>query len=204
MLISCDPLHPHLSVLITVYKNEIFISTKSIRHIHNKDSLIVESSNSCKYSVKSFTQISFLRYDVCKPKHANMDLCIYSDTELFVEGPRSVGLSLGGTTNWGSNLIVGLTFPLVQELLNEYSFTIFIASGCLLAVFIYRSVFWGCNYFLVKRVQSFGDFGGLMIPSNYARKGTTSVFRMRDLFSSMNRRKQIVLQFCHLTTNTPS
>ncbi|KAK3871692.1 hypothetical protein Pcinc_023179 [Petrolisthes cinctipes] len=61
-------------------------------------------------------------------------------TELFAVGPRSVGISLGGTTNWGSNLVVGLTFPLIQELLREFSFTFFIAFACLVAVFVYRFV----------------------------------------------------------------
>ncbi|XP_071547980.1 solute carrier family 2, facilitated glucose transporter member 3-like isoform X3 [Panulirus ornatus] len=59
-------------------------------------------------------------------------------TELFPVGPRSVGLSLSGTTNWLSNLIVGITFPLIQEILGELSFMLFITSSCLLFIFIYR------------------------------------------------------------------
>ncbi|KAG7173755.1 Solute carrier family 2 facilitated glucose transporter member 5-like [Homarus americanus] len=59
-------------------------------------------------------------------------------TELFPVGPRSVGISLGATCNWLCNLLVGLTFPLVQGALDEFSFTIFITSSCFLFIFIYR------------------------------------------------------------------
>ncbi|XP_045585050.2 solute carrier family 2, facilitated glucose transporter member 1 [Procambarus clarkii] len=59
-------------------------------------------------------------------------------TELFPLGPRSIGIAVGGTSNWLCNLVVGLAFPLVQEVLGEWSFSIFIASSCLLFIFIYK------------------------------------------------------------------
>ncbi|XP_069953806.1 solute carrier family 2, facilitated glucose transporter member 7 isoform X4 [Cherax quadricarinatus] len=59
-------------------------------------------------------------------------------TEMFPVGPRSIGISLGGTSNWFGNLVVGLTFPLIQESLGELSFSIFIASSFLLFIFIYK------------------------------------------------------------------
>lgn len=59
-------------------------------------------------------------------------------TELFPSGPRSVGISLGSTSNWVSNLIVGFTFPLIQAQMGEFSFTIFIISSCLFWIFTYK------------------------------------------------------------------
>ncbi|XP_064103535.1 solute carrier family 2, facilitated glucose transporter member 4-like isoform X2 [Macrobrachium nipponense] len=59
-------------------------------------------------------------------------------TELFSVGPRSVGISIGSTSNWLSNLIVGLTFPLVQDLIGEYSFICFMVSNSLLWIFTYK------------------------------------------------------------------
>lgn len=60
--------------------------------------------------------------------------------ELFPVGPRSVGISVGGTTNWLSNMIVGLTFPFIQTLMGEFSFILFITSSCVLGSFLYRCV----------------------------------------------------------------
>ncbi|XP_068221448.1 solute carrier family 2, facilitated glucose transporter member 5-like [Palaemon carinicauda] len=59
-------------------------------------------------------------------------------TELFSVGPRSIGISIGSTSNWISNLIVGLTFPLVQDLIGEYSFICFMVSSTLLWIFTYK------------------------------------------------------------------
>lgn len=59
-------------------------------------------------------------------------------TELFPVGPRSVGIAAGGTTNWLTNLIVGLTFPVVQSEMAGFSFTLFIASMCFFAIFMYK------------------------------------------------------------------
>ncbi|XP_047491767.1 solute carrier family 2, facilitated glucose transporter member 3-like [Penaeus chinensis] len=59
-------------------------------------------------------------------------------TELFPSGPRSVGISIGSTSNWMSNLVVGLTFPLLQVQFGELSFSFFIASSILLFIFVYR------------------------------------------------------------------
>ncbi|XP_063869011.1 solute carrier family 2, facilitated glucose transporter member 3-like isoform X1 [Scylla paramamosain] len=59
-------------------------------------------------------------------------------TELFPVGPRSVGIAVGGTTNWLTNMIVGLTFPVLQSEMAEFSFIIFIASMCFFTIFIYK------------------------------------------------------------------
>ncbi|MPC09483.1 Solute carrier family 2, facilitated glucose transporter member 3 [Portunus trituberculatus] len=59
-------------------------------------------------------------------------------TELFPVGPRSVGIVVGGTTNWFTNMIVGLTFPVVQSEMAEFSFILFIASVCFFAIFMYN------------------------------------------------------------------
>ncbi|XP_050736522.1 solute carrier family 2, facilitated glucose transporter member 1-like [Eriocheir sinensis] len=59
-------------------------------------------------------------------------------TELFPVGPRSVGIAVGGTTNWLSNMVVGLTFPLIQAAIGEFSFVLFIASSIVLGSVMYR------------------------------------------------------------------
>lgn len=59
-------------------------------------------------------------------------------TELFPSGPRSVGISIGSTSNWMSNLVVGLTFPLLQVQFGELSFSFFIASSILMFIFVFR------------------------------------------------------------------
>ncbi|XP_042891108.1 solute carrier family 2, facilitated glucose transporter member 1-like [Penaeus japonicus] len=58
-------------------------------------------------------------------------------TELFPSGPRSVGISIGSTSNWISNLVVGLTFPLLQVQFGEFSFAFFIASSILMFIFVF-------------------------------------------------------------------
>ncbi|CAL4222769.1 unnamed protein product, partial [Meganyctiphanes norvegica] len=59
-------------------------------------------------------------------------------TELFPLGPRPVGLAMGGAANWGSNLLVGLAFPSLQQAAGEYSFCVFIIICSLAGAFFYR------------------------------------------------------------------
>ncbi|KAK7075856.1 hypothetical protein SK128_005138 [Halocaridina rubra] len=59
-------------------------------------------------------------------------------TELFPSGPRSIGISVGSTSNWLSNLIVGFTFPLIQSQIGEYSFTLFMLSSLFIWLFAYK------------------------------------------------------------------
>uniref|UniRef100_A0A6P7H531 Solute carrier family 2, facilitated glucose transporter member 1-like n=1 Tax=Diabrotica virgifera virgifera TaxID=50390 RepID=A0A6P7H531_DIAVI len=46
-------------------------------------------------------------------------------SELFEVGPRPSAMALGSMSSWGSNFIVGLTFPLMQTYLGAASFFIF-------------------------------------------------------------------------------
>ncbi|KAF2364249.1 Major facilitator sugar transporter-like [Trinorchestia longiramus] len=45
----------------------------------------------------------------------------------FPDGPRSVALAVGGSSNWTTNFIVGLLFPSLQYYFQDCSFVLFIA-----------------------------------------------------------------------------
>ncbi|KAL3862010.1 hypothetical protein ACJMK2_008015 [Sinanodonta woodiana] len=52
--------------------------------------------------------------------------------ELFAQGPRTAAVSIAVLVNWFSNFIIGLFFPILQNVSNQYSFIPFVV---LLAVF---------------------------------------------------------------------
>ncbi|KAG5898275.1 hypothetical protein JTB14_008619 [Gonioctena quinquepunctata] len=57
-------------------------------------------------------------------------------SELFEVGPRPSAMSLGSMSNWGANLIIGLTFPTMQNCIGSSSFFIFAAITCILLLFV--------------------------------------------------------------------
>ena len=57
-------------------------------------------------------------------------------SELLEQGAKSSGMSLGCLTNWLTNFIIGITFPLLQSYLNEYVFLIFALCGFSLTIII--------------------------------------------------------------------
>ncbi|CAH1773518.1 unnamed protein product [Owenia fusiformis] len=56
--------------------------------------------------------------------------------ELFRQGPRPQAMALGGLMNWFCNLLISISFPLIQESLKQYTFIIFIILLTLFLVFI--------------------------------------------------------------------
>merc|ERR1712226_1110880 len=42
--------------------------------------------------------------------------------ELFTQAPRSAAIAIATFVNWTGNLLVGLTFPKMQEQIQEFSF----------------------------------------------------------------------------------
>jgi hypothetical protein len=57
-------------------------------------------------------------------------------TELFQVGPRPIAMAFGSMANWGGNFIVGMTFPILQSLIGQYSFLLFATSTFFLALFL--------------------------------------------------------------------
>ena len=41
---------------------------------------------------------------------------------------------MGGVANWGSNFLVGVTFPVVEQLIGQYAFALFAAVVIILIV----------------------------------------------------------------------
>lgn len=56
-------------------------------------------------------------------------------SELFDVGPRSTAMSIGSVCNWGGNFIVGMTFTLMQQTIEHYSFLVFAMCTLFLALF---------------------------------------------------------------------
>ncbi|XP_022235801.1 solute carrier family 2, facilitated glucose transporter member 1-like isoform X2 [Limulus polyphemus] len=59
-------------------------------------------------------------------------------SELFHQGPRATGMGLGCLANWSANFIVALTFPLLQQLLDQYVFLIFATFTVFLGIYLYK------------------------------------------------------------------
>ncbi|XP_076320564.1 solute carrier family 2, facilitated glucose transporter member 1-like isoform X4 [Tachypleus tridentatus] len=59
-------------------------------------------------------------------------------SELFQQGPRATGMGLGCLANWLANFIVALTFPLLQQLLDQYVFLIFATFTVFLGIYLYK------------------------------------------------------------------
>lgn len=58
-------------------------------------------------------------------------------TELIPAGPRSLIMSLGCALNWSTNFLVGMTFPLLQNVIGVYTFIIFIFFTSLQTFFLF-------------------------------------------------------------------
>ena len=56
--------------------------------------------------------------------------------EIFPDGPRALGLSIGAMSNYFCNLIIGFCFPLIQASLQEMSFSVFIIISFLVGLFV--------------------------------------------------------------------
>ena len=77
--------------------------------------------------------------------HLDLDLVAYGlglgpipymiGSDLFESGPRPFGMSLGCLFNWSFNFVVGISFPCLDEILNEYVYLIF-SSSCLILLVI--------------------------------------------------------------------
>lgn len=57
-------------------------------------------------------------------------------SELFDVGPRPPAMALGSMANWTGNFLVGITFPSLEKVLNQYSFLLFAGSTALLTLFV--------------------------------------------------------------------
>lgn len=58
-------------------------------------------------------------------------------SELFQQGPRAAGMSLGCAVNWFANFIIAMTFPIIKSFIGEYIFLGFASVGFLLAGYFY-------------------------------------------------------------------
>jgi len=56
---------------------------------------------------------------------------------LIPAGPRSLIMSLGCALNWSTNFLVGMTFPLLQNVIGVYTFIIFIFFTSLQTFFLF-------------------------------------------------------------------
>jgi sugar porter (SP) family MFS transporter len=56
-------------------------------------------------------------------------------SDLFESGPRPFGMSLGCLFNWSFNFVVGISFPCLDALMNEYVYLIF-SGACLILLVI--------------------------------------------------------------------
>jgi SP family facilitated glucose transporter-like MFS transporter 1 len=60
--------------------------------------------------------------------------------ELFRQGPRPMAMSLGGLSNWLFTLVVALSFEMIQKLIKEFTFIIFICLMIAFTIFVYFKV----------------------------------------------------------------
>ncbi|XP_025410653.1 solute carrier family 2, facilitated glucose transporter member 1-like isoform X2 [Sipha flava] len=61
-------------------------------------------------------------------------------SELTDVGPRPIIMSAMAVSNWTGNFLVGLTFPFINNMIKEYSFSPFVMFTILLIVFIWKVV----------------------------------------------------------------
>ncbi|XP_067144382.1 solute carrier family 2, facilitated glucose transporter member 1-like [Centruroides vittatus] len=54
-------------------------------------------------------------------------------SELFQQGPRAAGMSVGCAVNWSANFVIAVTFPIVKSVIGEYIFLVFAFVGFLLS-----------------------------------------------------------------------
>lgn len=57
-------------------------------------------------------------------------------SEIFEVAPRPAAMALGSVSNWGGNLMVGLLFPSLADILGPFTFLIFVAFMLLVATFV--------------------------------------------------------------------
>lgn len=57
-------------------------------------------------------------------------------SEIFEVAPRPAAMALGSVSNWGGNLMVGLLFPSLEEILGPFTFLIFVAFMLFVATFV--------------------------------------------------------------------
>ncbi|XP_014673264.1 PREDICTED: solute carrier family 2, facilitated glucose transporter member 1-like [Priapulus caudatus] len=60
--------------------------------------------------------------------------------ELFDQAARPMGMTVGVVTNWAANFLVGLCFPLLQNVIDEYIFLIFSAFLLVFIIFTWQCV----------------------------------------------------------------
>ncbi|XP_008429711.1 solute carrier family 2, facilitated glucose transporter member 3 [Poecilia reticulata] len=60
--------------------------------------------------------------------------------ELFSQGPRPAAMAVSGCSNWTANFLVGLGFPLLEELCGPFVFLIFLVLLILFFIFTYLRV----------------------------------------------------------------
>ncbi|XP_074599452.1 glucose transporter type 1-like [Brevipalpus obovatus] len=60
--------------------------------------------------------------------------------ELFSQGPRSAAMSIAVLVNWSTNFLVGLSYPLMQRYLSDFSFLPFTILMIFFWIFIYKKV----------------------------------------------------------------
>lgn len=61
-------------------------------------------------------------------------------SELFQQGPRAAGMSLGSSANWLANFVVALIFPYLQEIFYDFVFLLFAAITLLLTIFLFKKL----------------------------------------------------------------
>ncbi|CAH1794160.1 unnamed protein product [Owenia fusiformis] len=61
-------------------------------------------------------------------------------TELFRQGPRPQAMAIGGLVNWLCDLLVSIGFPLLNGVLKQYTFLIFMTFLIVFIVFIFFKV----------------------------------------------------------------
>lgn len=83
--------------------------------------------------------------------------------ELFSQGPRPAAMAVAGCSNWTANFLVGISFPVLVELLGPFVFIIF---------FIFLILFFIFTFFKVPETKgkSFDEiaqaFGGIAPPAS--------------------------------------
>lgn len=61
-------------------------------------------------------------------------------SEIFTQGPRPAAMSIAVFVNWSANFLVGLSFPYVQEWLNDFSFLPFIVLLAIFWIYCYKKM----------------------------------------------------------------
>ncbi|SPP75242.1 blast:Solute carrier family 2%2C facilitated glucose transporter member 7 [Drosophila guanche] len=79
-------------------------------------------SNSKSYQEVSYGCILFLSLYIVAFNFALGPMPFFIGSELLESSPRPAAMALGSLTNWSSNFLLGMVFPLLQEAIGPFSF----------------------------------------------------------------------------------